>query len=151
MRTVKLAVAALALTTALYGCSKSEQAPEQGPPPVTVATPLQNQVVDWDEVTGRFEATRSVDVRARVGGYIQSIHFKDGDNVRQGQLLFTLDARPAQAALAAARAQLAQAQAKPPWPPPMPPFVPANWMLSSPASPPLSRAASLIAAWMPAT
>jgi len=112
MRTVKLAVAALALTTALYGCSKGEQAPEQGPPPVTVATPLQNEVVDWDEVTGRFEATRSVDVRARVGGYIQSVHFKDGDTVRQGQLLFTLDSRPAQAGLAAARAQLAQAQAQ---------------------------------------
>ena len=112
MRTVKIAVAAVLLTTALYGCSKGQEAPQQGPAPVTVATPLQNQVVDWDEVTGRFEATRSVDVRARVGGYIQSVHFKDGDFVRQGQLLFTLDARPAQAALAAARAQLAQAQAQ---------------------------------------
>jgi RND family efflux transporter MFP subunit len=70
------------------------------------------QVVDWDEVTGRFEAPRSVDVRARVGGYIQSVHFKDGDFVRQGQLLFTLDPRPAQAALASAQAQLSQAQAQ---------------------------------------
>ena len=112
MRTVKIAVASVLMTAALYGCSKGGEAPAPQAPPVTVATPLARQVVDWDEVTGRFEATRSVDVRARVGGYILAVHFKDGDFVRQGQLLFTLDARPAQAALASAQAQLAQAQAQ---------------------------------------
>ncbi|WP_409019349.1 efflux RND transporter periplasmic adaptor subunit [Brevundimonas vesicularis] len=112
MRTVKIAAASIMLAAALYGCSNSAEAPAQGAPPVTVAAPLSQQVVDWDEFTGRFEATRNVDVRARVGGYIQSVHFKDGDYVRQGQLLFSLDPRPAQAALAAARAQLAQAQAQ---------------------------------------
>lgn len=112
MRTVKIAAASVLMAAALYGCSKGQQAPEQGAPPVTVSVPLSRTVVDWDQFTGRFEATRSVDVRARVGGYIQSVHFKDGDYVRQGQLLFTLDQRPAQSALAAARAQLAQAQAQ---------------------------------------
>ncbi|WP_338577698.1 efflux RND transporter periplasmic adaptor subunit [Brevundimonas olei] len=112
MRTVKIAAASALIAAALYGCSKGQEAPAQGAPPVTVAAPLSQQVVDWDEFTGRFEAPRSVDVRARVGGYIQSVHFKDGDFVRQGQLLFTLDPRPAQAALAAARAQLAQGQAQ---------------------------------------
>jgi len=112
MRTVKIAAASVMMAAALYGCSKGQEAPAQGAPPVTVAKPLSQQVVDWDEFTGRFEATRSVDVRARVGGYIQSVHFKDGDFVRQGQLLFTLDPRPAQAALASARAQLAQGQAQ---------------------------------------
>ncbi|NWE52946.1 efflux RND transporter periplasmic adaptor subunit [Brevundimonas sp. P7753] len=112
MRTVKIAVASVLMTAALYGCSKGGEAPAPQAPPVMVATPLARQVVDWDEVTGRFEATRSVDVRARVGGYIQAVHFKDGDFVRQGQLLFTLDARPAQAALASAQAQLSQAQAQ---------------------------------------
>lgn len=112
MRTVKIAVASVLMSAALYGCSKGGEAPAPQAPPVTVATPLVRQVVDWDEVTGRFEAPRSVDVRARVGGYIQSVHFKDGDFVRQGQLLFTLDPRPAQAALASAQAQLAQAQAQ---------------------------------------
>lgn len=112
MRTVKIAAASALMAAALYGCSKGQEAPVQGAPPVTVATPLSQQVVDWDEFTGRFEAPRSVDVRARVGGYIQAVHFKDGDVVRQGQLLFTLDPRPAQAALAAARAQLAQGQAQ---------------------------------------
>lgn len=112
MRTVKIAATSVLMAAALYGCSKGQEAPAQGAPPVTVAVPLSQQVVDWDEFTGRFEATRSVDVRARVGGYIQSVNFKDGDFVRQGQLLFTLDPRPAQAALAAARAQLAQGQAQ---------------------------------------
>lgn len=112
MRTVKIAAASALIAAALYGCSKGQEAPAQGAPPVTVAAPLSQQVVDWDEFTGRFEAPRSVDVRARVGGYIQSVHFKDGDFVRQGQLLFTLDPRPAQAALASARAQLAQGQAQ---------------------------------------
>nr|WP_313520817.1 efflux RND transporter periplasmic adaptor subunit [Brevundimonas diminuta] len=112
MRTVKIAAASALMAAALYGCSKGQEAPAQGAPPVTVAAPLSQQVVDWDEFTGRFEAPRSVDVRARVGGYIQSVHFKDGDFVRQGQLLFTLDPRPAQAALASARAQLAQGQAQ---------------------------------------
>ena len=112
MRTVKIAAASVLMAAALYGCSKGQQAPEQGAPPVTVAAPLSRTVVDWDQFTGRFEASRSVDVRARVGGYIQSVHFKDGDYVRQGQLLFTLDQRPAQAALASARAQLSQAQAQ---------------------------------------
>lgn len=112
MRTVKIAAASVLMAAALYGCSKGQEAPAPGAPPVTVAVPLSQQVVDWDEFTGRFEATRSVDVRARVGGYIQAVHFKDGDVVRQGQLLFTLDPRPAQAALAAARAQLAQGQAQ---------------------------------------
>lgn len=112
MRTVKIAAASALMAAALYGCSKGQEAPAQGAPPVTVAAPLSQQVVDWDEFTGRFEAPRSVDVRARVGGYIQSVHFKDGDFVRQGQPLFTLDPRPAQAALASARAQLAQGQAQ---------------------------------------
>lgn len=112
MRTVKIAAASVMMTAALYGCSKGGEAPAPQAPPVTVATPLSQQVMDWDEVTGRFEAPRSVDVRARVGGYIQAVHFKDGDVVRQGQLLFTLDPRPAQAALASAQAQLAQAQAQ---------------------------------------
>ena len=102
MRTVKIAAASALMAAALYGCSKGQEAPAQGAPPVTVAAPLSQQVVDWDEFTGRFEAPRSVDVRARVGGYIQSVHFKDGDFVRQGQLLFTLDPRAVQAALASA-------------------------------------------------
>jgi RND family efflux transporter MFP subunit len=99
---------------ALQACSSGVQAegpPQQGPMPVTVATPLQQDVVDWDDYVGRFEAVQSVDVRPRATGYLQAVHFRDGDYVRRGQLLFTIDARPAQAQLDQARAQLARAQA----------------------------------------
>lgn len=98
-----IATAAIALI--LAGCGKNE-APQQPPPPqVSVAEPLRQSVVDWDDFTGRFEAPERVDVRARAGGYLLASHFKEGQFVQKGQLLFTLDQRPAQAALAAARAQ----------------------------------------------
>lgn len=76
------------------------------PPPVTVtaAQPLVRQVAEWDDYSGRFEASRSVEVRPRVSGAIVGVHFKDGSYVRQGQLLFTIDPRPFAAALAEARA-----------------------------------------------
>jgi len=112
MRTVKIVAASALMAAVLYGCSSKSEAQAPPAPAVTVATPLVQVVQDWDEFTGRFEATQSVQVRARVGGYVQGVHFRDGDYVRRGQLLFTLDPRPAQAALAAARAQLAQAQAQ---------------------------------------
>jgi RND family efflux transporter MFP subunit len=112
MRTVKIVAASALMAAALYGCSSKSEAQAPPAPSVTVAAPLVQAVQDWDEFTGRFEATQSVEVRARVGGYVQGVHFRDGDYVRRGQLLFTLDPRPAQAALASARAQLSQAQAQ---------------------------------------
>lgn len=112
MRTVKIVAASALMAAVLYGCSSRSEAQAPPAPSVTVAVPLVQAVQDWDEFTGRFEATQSVEVRARVGGYISGVHFRDGDYVRRGQLLFSLDPRPAQAALASARAQLAQAQAQ---------------------------------------
>ncbi|MBN8552222.1 MAG: efflux RND transporter periplasmic adaptor subunit [Caulobacterales bacterium] len=96
----------------LVACGSQAEQAAPPPPEVTVSQPLVGEVVDWDEFPGRFEAPQSVDVRARVGGYIQAVHFRDGDYVRQGQLLFTLDPRQAQASVAAAQAQVAQAQAQ---------------------------------------
>lgn len=112
MRGLKVITASVLATVALYGCMEQSEAQAPQAPPVTVAVPLSRQVVDWDDFVGRFEAAQSVEVRARVGGYIQAVHFRDGQFVRRGQLLFTLDPRPAQAQLAAARAQLAQAEAQ---------------------------------------
>lgn len=112
MRGLKIAAVSVLVTGALYGCSPKAEGQAPGAPPVTVATPLRQQVVDWDEFTGRFEAVESVDVRARVGGYVQAVHFRDGQMVQRGQLLFTLDPRPAQAALAQAQAQVAQMQSQ---------------------------------------
>jgi len=80
------------------------------PPVVTVAVPLQRQVTEWDEFIGRFEASRSVELRPRVSGQITAVHFTDGEIVRQGQPLFTIDPRPYQATLAEARAGVATAR-----------------------------------------
>jgi len=112
MRRILLLTASLAAVVSLSACGKPEQAGAPPAPPVSVAVPLSQKVIDWDDFVGRFVAQQSVDVRARVGGYIQSTHFKDGQQVAKGQLLFTLDPRPAQAALASAQAQLAQARAQ---------------------------------------
>lgn len=80
------------------------------PPVVTVATPLVREINEWDDYVGRFEPSRSVEVRPRVSGAVTSIHFTDGAIVQKGQLLFTIDPRPFTAALAEARAGLASAQ-----------------------------------------
>ena len=77
-----------------------------------VAKPLAQHVSDWDDYSGRFEAVDSVEIRPRVTGAIQSVHFDDGQKVSKGQLLFVIDPRPYAAQLARARAQLAGARAQ---------------------------------------
>ncbi len=77
---------------------------------MTVAKPVKRQVFDFDEYVGRFVAVNSVEVRARVSGYLDGVHFKDGQTVKQGDLLFTIDKRPFQNALDQARANLVQAK-----------------------------------------
>lgn len=66
----------------------------QAPPTVTVATPVNKKIVEDDEFVGRFEAVNEVDLRARIGGYLDTIHFVDGTKVEEGDLLFTIDQRP---------------------------------------------------------
>jgi RND family efflux transporter MFP subunit len=78
----------------------------QAPPVVTVAKPLVREVVDNDEFIGRFEAVNEVSVRARVGGYLQDVHFEDGALVKKGDLLFVIDQRPFVTALNEASASL---------------------------------------------
>lgn len=96
----------------LVSCSGADtDAPAAASPSVTVAQPLVREVRDWDDYVGRFEAVQSVEVRPRVTGYLQRVHFTDGQYVRAGAPLFTIDARPSEAALAQARAQLARAEA----------------------------------------
>lgn len=110
MRSALLApVLFLSLLTS--ACSGGDD--QQGPPalPVTVATPLVREITEWDDYVGRFEAVDSVEVRPRASGYLQRAHFTDGQYVRAGQLLFTIDARPTQALLDQSRAQLVRAQA----------------------------------------
>jgi len=92
----------------------SDPSPAAAPtaPTVTVAAPIERNVNQWDDYVGRFEASRSVEVRPRVSGAIVAVHFTDGAIVRQGQLLFTIDPRPFAAALAEARAGVATAQSE---------------------------------------
>jgi RND family efflux transporter MFP subunit len=85
---------------------------QPAPPVVTVSKPLQREIVEYDEFTGQFAAVEYVELRARVSGYLQSHHFEEGQIVHKGDLLFVIDPRPFEAALASARAQLGQAQAR---------------------------------------
>ena len=100
----------LAAITAWWVLGGGAPAPAAAPlPVVTVATPLQKEITEWDEFVGRFEASRRVEVRPQVSGQITAIHFTDGQFVRQGAPLFTIDARTYRASLAQAQAQVAQA------------------------------------------
>lgn len=105
-RIALLLVAGLGLTA----CGEKPKA-AAGAPVVTVASPLQKEVVDWDDYVGRFEAVDQVDVRPRVSGYLTAIGFKDGELVKKGQVLFEIDPRPYQAARDQAQAQAQRAQA----------------------------------------
>jgi RND family efflux transporter MFP subunit len=98
---------------ALAGCGQGGQQQAAAPPPptVTAAKPVQRTVVDQDEYVGRFVAVDSVEVRARLSGYLLAIHFTDGQMVKKGDQLFTIDRRPFQIALEQMRANLAQARA----------------------------------------
>jgi RND family efflux transporter MFP subunit len=79
---------------------------------VTVAKPLIKAIVEWDEYTGRFDAVESVDIRARVSGYLNEVNFKDGQIVKKGDPLYSIDPRPFERALEQAKAELAQATTK---------------------------------------
>jgi len=104
-------IALLALS--LSGCGdKPPQQAAAGPPPVTVAQPTKRTVTDWDEFTGRFEAVEEVQVRARVGGFVTSVEFRDGAFVSPGDLLYVIDARPFEAVAEQADGQLSDARAK---------------------------------------
>jgi len=104
-----LRLTAAFLTLMLSNCGEAPKAPP--PPPVTVAHPVKQKVTDHDEYVGRFVAVDTIEVRARVSGYLDSIDFKDGQIVKKGDLLFTIDKRPFQNALDQAKGTLAQARA----------------------------------------
>jgi RND family efflux transporter MFP subunit len=105
-------LAAVLLAAVLAGCGQGQQqGGAQNLPAVTVAKPVQRTVVDQDEYVGRFVAVNSVEIRSRLSGYLSKIHFTDGQIVKQGDLLFTVDRRPFEIVLEQMRANLAQARA----------------------------------------
>jgi RND family efflux transporter MFP subunit len=105
------AIVAASALLMVMGCSRGDPKPSPPLPQVTVATPLQRDVVDWDEYVGRFDAIQDVELRPRVSGTIDRILFANGQHVRQGQPLFIIDPRPYSAALGQAQAQAAKASA----------------------------------------
>ena len=111
----------LVMLLGLLGCQPSQKFVEPPPPPVTVAQPLQQAVTTYNEFTGTTEAIESVEIRARVPGFLDSIHFQPAEDVVQGELLFVIEQQPYRAALDRAKAtlqsriadsQLAQATAR---------------------------------------
>ncbi len=104
----------LLLPLSLAACmpDASQTPPAPPPPAVTVAHPVKQKITEWDEFTGRMEAAESVMLYSQVTGYLHSIHFKDGSEVKKGDLLFQIDPRPFQAVLDQASAQEEQAKVK---------------------------------------
>jgi len=105
----------LVVCALVAGCGQQQPQQQQAAPPppaVTVATPNERTITDHDEYVGRFVAVDAVEIRARVSGYLDKIHFKDGQMVKEGDLLFTIDKRPFQTALDQAKAQLERARAE---------------------------------------
>src|SRR5712671_2137949 len=107
-----LATFALTFGLLIGGCGKP--APKTAPPPpvVSVVQPISREIVEWDDYIGRLEAPETVEIRARVSGYLDKVHFKEGKEVKKGDLLFTIDPRPYQAEFDLADAQYERAQSQ---------------------------------------
>src|SRR5882672_5255491 len=103
--------ASLAAALLLASCG-ARPAPAPPPPKVKVVQPVAREITEWDEFTARLDAVDSVEVRPRVSGYLQSIHFEDGAIVHKGDLLFLIDPRPYEAALRHAEADLELAKSR---------------------------------------
>ena len=100
----------------LSGCdsanSKTQQAPAAGGPPVSAAAVVEKQITETQEFSGRLEAVERVEIRSRVGGFITSVNFKPGSEVKKGDVLFVIDPRPFQAEVSRAEAAASSARAK---------------------------------------
>lgn len=109
---IRGSIASYFVAWALCGCHPAQQqAPSAQPPPqVTVGHPVAKEIVDYDDFTARLSAVNSVEIRARVNGYLQKVNFKDGSEVKKGDLLVVIDPRPYQAEVDRVQAELARAQ-----------------------------------------
>lgn len=118
-RILLITLAVIAAAAIAYRYMAAPQGTEQAgvpaapaAPPVTVAKPVVETLKEWSDFTGQFEARESVEIRARVSGYLESVNFTDGQLVKKGDLLFVIEPRPYEIALASAKAQLAQSEAQ---------------------------------------
>ncbi|MEM9169670.1 MAG: efflux RND transporter periplasmic adaptor subunit [Pseudomonadota bacterium] len=106
----RIAVVALTVLVAACGRGGAPSGPPGGAAPVQVAAPSFEEVTVWDEYVGHFEAVNRVEVRPRVSGFLDAVHFEDGAIVEEGDLLFTIDPRPFEAELDGAKARARSAQ-----------------------------------------
>ncbi|WP_347986088.1 efflux RND transporter periplasmic adaptor subunit [Methylomonas sp. AM2-LC] len=104
----------LALMVLTSGCNNGTANQSATPPPadVAISQPLQKEIVEWDEYTGRLQAVESVEIRSRVSGYLKQISFKDGGKVHKGDLLFVIDPRPYQAQLHQAKSEVERSKSR---------------------------------------
>ncbi|MGD8961817.1 MAG: efflux RND transporter periplasmic adaptor subunit [Desulfobacterales bacterium] len=110
-KTIILIIAVL-LSSTFFGCSEKNEYVEPPAPEVTVSKPQVKDVTDYLEFTGTAKAIEEIDIRARVEGFLESVHFEDGDFVTKGQLLFTIDPRPFRAAVKQAQGRLEKHRAQ---------------------------------------
>jgi RND family efflux transporter MFP subunit len=104
-----LSVVVISLGALTFG--RKKEPPAAAPlPAVTIAPVVQREIADWDEFTGRLEAVDAVEIRPRVSGYIKRVSFDEGKEVKKGEVLFEIDPRPYEAALAQAQAELEKAR-----------------------------------------
>jgi RND family efflux transporter MFP subunit len=96
----------------LTGCGKGASPTAPPPPVVSVIQPVEREVIEWDEYIGRLESPETVEIRARVSGYLDKVHFKEGKEVKKGDLLFTIDPRPYQAEYDRAEAEHQRAESQ---------------------------------------
>ena len=112
LKATHILILMLLILGAISGCSEKNEYVEPPPPEVTVSKPLVKNVTDYLEFTGTAKAIEQIDIRARVKGFLESVHFEDGDFVTKGQLLFTIDSKPFEAAVGNARGRLGRHQAQ---------------------------------------
>src|SRR3989475_1421348 len=107
-----LGIGPLLIGSLLAGCGKHASQVAPPPPAVSVIQPVGREVVEWDEYIGRLESPETVEIKARVSGYLDKVHFKEGKEVKKGDLLFTIDRRPYRADLDRAVADYERAQSQ---------------------------------------
>ena len=112
MTTMRSAIAAAVACVLVVGCQTKPQVAQLPPPEVGVSPVVERNVTDFFETTGRTSAVDSVDIRARVAGYLVKVNFKDGDQVQQGDVLFEIDPRPFDAQQLQAEGELARWEAQ---------------------------------------
>jgi multidrug efflux pump subunit AcrA (membrane-fusion protein) len=133
-----------ALAAVLAGCGQSNTYVAPPPPKVTVATPLQQLITRYLELTGSTAAVNSADLTARVPGFVQEVNYADGALVKEGTLLFTIEPEPYEVKLQQAQAaeagalSTARQSSSPPSPPPRPPAT-RRWRTATPRRPTMRR------------